>query len=137
MLFRSATVPVPLVRAVLEVLDDWRPPVQAIVAVDSLTHGALVDDLAAGLSRYLRVPVVGRFAIVDPEIRPGQGATNSAQRVGVVARRFALRAELPPDAAVLLVDDRVGTGWTLTLGARALLGAGASSVHPLALALDA
>lgn len=130
-------VPVPLVRAVLAVLDDWRPPVQAVVAVESETHGRLVADLADGLARYLRVPVVGRFAIVDPDVRPGQGATNSAQRVAAVRRRFALHADVPPGASVLLVDDRVGTGWTLTLAASALHAAGASAVHPLALALDA
>ncbi|GAA4123952.1 RecQ family ATP-dependent DNA helicase [Nocardioides fonticola] len=132
-----ATVPVPLVRAVVEVLGDWRPAVQAVVAVESETHGALVDDLAAGLSRYLNVPLVGRFAIVDPEVRPGQGATNSAQRVAAVRRRFRLQADVPPEASVLLVDDRVGTGWTLTLAARALHDAGAARVLPLALALDA
>ena len=130
-------VPVPLVRAVVEVLGDWRPAVSAIVAVESETHGALVDDLAAGLSRYLKVPVVGRFAIVDPDVRPGQGATNSAQRVAAVRRRFALHADVPSGAGVLLVDDRVGTGWTLTLAARALYDAGAERVFPLALALDA
>ncbi|MBZ5735482.1 DEAD/DEAH box helicase [Nocardioides sp. TRM66260-LWL] len=131
------SVPVPLVRALLAVLDDWRPPVDAIVAVESASRPALVADLADGLSRYLRVPVVGRFAIVDSSVRPGQGATNSAQRVAAVSRRFALQADVPSGASVLLVDDRVGTGWTLTLAARALLDAGAGRVLPVALALDA
>lgn len=133
----EATVPVPLVRAVVEVLGDWRPQVQGIVVVESQTHGALVDDLAHGLSRYLNAPIVGRFAITDPDVRPGQGATNSAQRVAAVRRRYTLHADLEPDTAVLLVDDRVGTGWTLTLAAQALHRAGASRVFPLALALDA
>ena len=133
----AATVPVPLVRAVVEVLGDWRPQVQGIVVVESQTHGALVDDLAQGLSRYLNAPIVGRFAITDPDVHPGQGATNSAQRVAAVRRRYTLHADLEPDTAVLLVDDRVGTGWTLTLAAQALHRAGASRVFPLALALDA
>jgi ATP-dependent DNA helicase RecQ len=37
---------------------------------------------------------------------------------------------------VLLVDDLVVTGWTLTVASRALRGAGASEVLPLALALQ-
>lgn len=137
-LFAPATpdgpVPVPLVRAVIEVLGDWRPPVDGIVVVESVTRPTLTADLAEGLSRYLQVPVLGRWAIVDPEVAPDQGAANSAQRVAAVGRRFALHAEIPDGARVLLVDDRVGTGWTLTLAARALVTAGAAEVRPLVLA---
>jgi ATP-dependent DNA helicase RecQ len=127
-------VPVPLVRAVVEVLGDWRPPVDGIVVVESATRPTLVADLADGLSRYLRVPVLGRFAIVDPDVAPGQGAANSAQRIAAVGRRFSLQADGLADQRVLLVDDRVGTGWTLTLAARAIRSAGAAEVRPLVLA---
>jgi ATP-dependent DNA helicase RecQ len=34
---------------------------------------------------------------------------------------------------VLLLDDRVETGWTTTVAARALRQAGATDVHPLVL----
>jgi ATP-dependent DNA helicase RecQ len=128
-------VPVPLVRAVVEVLGEWRPPVDAIVVVESQTRPLLTADLADGLSRYLRVPVVGRYAIVNPDVIPGQGAANSAQRVAAVGRRYSLETDGPLDGQrVLLVDDRVGTGWTLTLAARAVRRAGASEVRPLVLA---
>nr|WP_246416312.1 DEAD/DEAH box helicase [Nocardioides luti] len=141
-LFRPGTpdgpVPVPLVRAVVEVLGDWRPAVDAIVVVESATRPTLTADLADGLSRYLKIPVVGRWAIVDESVVPGQGAMNSAQRVAAVGRRFRLEAE--PGAlegrSVLLVDDRVVTGWTLTLAARALRREGATEVRPLALATE-
>jgi ATP-dependent DNA helicase RecQ len=131
-------VPVPLVNAVLEVLGDWRPPVSAIAVVESATRPTLVSDLAAGLSRYLQVPVAGTYAIVDESIPPGRGAVNSAQRVAAVSRRFAWRPD--PDAPslegaeVLLVDDQSVTGWTLTVAARDLRSAGAVAVHPLVLA---
>ncbi len=139
-LFRPTTsdgpVPVDLVRAVVEVLGDWRPPVDAIVHVESATRPTLTADLAEGLSRYLRVPVAGRYAIVDPGVVPGQGAANSAQRVAAVGRRFRLEADLSgfQEPSVLLVDDLVVSGWTLTLAARALRRAGAGRVLPLALA---
>ena len=113
-------VPVPLVHAVLAMLDDWRPEVDAIVVVESLTRPTLTDDLAAGLSRRLQVPIVGRWAIVDPDVAPGRGAVNSAQRVAAVGRRATLQADVPAGARVLLVDDLVVTGWTLTLAARAI-----------------
>jgi ATP-dependent DNA helicase RecQ len=130
-------VPVPLVRAVIEVLGDWRPAVGAIAVVESATRPTLVRDLADGLSRYLHVPVVGTFAIVDPDVPPGRGAVNSAQRVAAVSRRFAWRPEpgaTLAGAEVLLVDDRVVTGWTITIAARDLRAAGAATVHPLVLA---
>ncbi|MEQ4548142.1 RecQ family ATP-dependent DNA helicase [Nocardioides kribbensis] len=142
-LFRPETpdgpVPVPLVRAVVEVLGDWRPPVDGIVVVESATRPTLTADLADGLSRYLQVPVLGRWAVVDPDVAPGKGSMNSAQRVAAVGRRSALETE--PGAlegrSVLLVDDLVATGWSLTLAARAIRGAGAAAVHPLTLAAQA
>jgi len=137
-LFAPATpdgpVPDPLARAVVAVLGDWRPPVDGIVVVESATHPTLTADLADGLSRFLKVPVVGRYAIVDPDVAPGQGAANSAQRIAAVGRRFDLQAEVEEGSRILLVDDRVGTGWTLTLAARAIRSAGAAEVRPLVLA---
>ena len=130
-------VPVPLVRAVVEVLGDWRPAVDGIVVVESATRPTLTADLADGLSRYLKVPVLGRYAIADPTVEPGQGAMNSAQRVAAVGRRFRLDADDLTGRRVLLVDDLVVTGWTLTLAARAVRRAGADAVLPLALALQA
>jgi len=131
-------VPVPLVKAVIEVLGDWRPRVDAIVVVESATRPTLTADLADGLSRYLKVPVAGRFAIVDPDVEPGRGAMNSAQRVAAVGRRFALQADEAAlkDSAVLVVDDLVVTGWTLTLAARAIRAAGAAEVAPLVLGVS-
>ncbi|MDN4172112.1 DEAD/DEAH box helicase [Nocardioides sp. SOB77] len=128
-------VPVPLVRAVVEVLEEWRPRVDAIVVVESASRPTLTTDLAAGLSRYLQVPVVGTWAVVDPDVAPGQGAMNSAQRVAAVGRRSALHADVPEGARVLLVDDRTDTGWSLTLAALALRRAGAAEVLPLVLAV--
>jgi ATP-dependent DNA helicase RecQ len=139
-LFRPDTpdgpVPPGLVQAMLTLLDDWRPEVDAIVVVESLTRPTLTDDLAAGLSRRLQVPVVGRWAVVDPDVAPGQGAFNSAQRVAAVGRRASLQAEVAPGARVLLVDDLVVTGWTLTLATGAIRSAGASAVLPLTLAVQ-
>jgi ATP-dependent DNA helicase RecQ len=126
-------VPDRLVHAVIEVLNDWRPQVDGIVVVESQTRPTLTTDLADGLSRFLKRPVVGHWAIADPTVEPGQGAMNSAQRVAAVHRRFRLEADVPT-GPVLLVDDQVGTGWTLTLAAAALREAGAIEVLPLVLA---
>ncbi len=128
-------VPVPLVRALVEVLADWRPEVDVVVQVESQGRPILTSDLAEGLSRHLQVPMAGRVTITDPSVAPGQGAMNSAQRVAAVLRRYT------PDAAVsgrrvLLVDDRMVTGWTLTVATHLLRGAGAADVVPLVLAVE-
>ncbi len=101
---RDVPVPDGLVHAVIEVLADWRPRVDAIVVVDSARRPTLTRDLADGLSRYLRVPVVGRWAIVDPTVEPGRGAANSAHRVAAVSRRYRFEGEVP----------RVGCCWSTT-----------------------
>jgi ATP-dependent DNA helicase RecQ len=141
-LFREDTpdgpVPPGLAQAVMDVMKDWssewtsRP--DAVVVVESATRPALVRDLAEGLSRVMQVPVVGTWSIRDPSVPPRAGQSNSAQRVAAVRRRGGLDADVPAGATVLLVDDQVATGWTLTVAATAIRAAGASAVLPLALA---
>ena len=135
-----SAVPVPLVRAVVAMLADWQPEPDVIVVTESATRPGLVADLADGLSRYLQLPIVGRWAITDPSVLAGQGATNSAQRVAAVTRRHGLLLDDPEvvrGRRVLLVDDLVATGWSLTLASDALVSAGADAVLPLTLAVSA
>lgn len=141
-LFRDDTpdgpVPVPLARAVVDVLNDWQPHVEGIVLVESATRPALGEDLVAGLSRFLGIRVVGRLALADPDVPPGAGSANSARRVAAVRRRTSLQLDADVSGrSLLLVDDRTVTGWTLTIAASALREAGASAVHPLVLAVSA
>ncbi len=127
-------VPAPLVRGMVAVLADWQPRPDAIVGFESRTHPVLVGTLVDGLSRHLGVPVSGRVAIADDSIAPGGGAANSAQRVAAVSRRHALA--LTGDVSgrrVLLVDDLVVTGWSMTLAATWLREHGVTAVLPLAL----
>jgi ATP-dependent DNA helicase RecQ len=55
--------------------------------------------------------------------------------VAAVLRRYRLEADLPA-GPVLLLDDLVGTGWTLTVASRALREAGATDVLPLTLGTE-
>ena len=138
-LFREDTpdgpVPPALAQAVLEVMKTWSPEwtsrPDAIVMVESATRPTLTRDLAESLARVMQIPVVGTWAVVDDSVPPRAGQANSAQRVSAVRRRSGLRADVPPGATVLLVDDLVETGWSATLAAVALRDAGASGVLPL------
>jgi ATP-dependent DNA helicase RecQ len=67
---------------------------------------------------------------------------NSAWRLRSVHAAFAVPAELAEALAgrpgpVLLVDDLVDSGWTLTVTARLLRQAGATAVLPLTLGVAA
>ena len=62
----------------IEVLDDWRPPVDGIVVVESRPARRWSATWPRA-SRYLGVPVTGRYAIVDAS-RRRPGAARSTRR---------------------------------------------------------
>ena len=72
-------VPKPLVDAVLEVLGDWHPAWPArptgVAYVESARRPQLTRDLAEGLARYLQLPLVARWQIVDPDVAAGAGSS--------------------------------------------------------------
>ncbi|MBP2706586.1 ATP-dependent DNA helicase RecQ [Microbispora sp. RL4-1S] len=134
----DAPVPDDVFAAVVEVLRSWRwdsRPV-AVVSVPSATHPILVGSLTERLARVGRLQHLGELGY-----RSGAPARrhNSAQRVTAVRATLAMPKELAAAVAaaggpILLVDDRVETGWTLTLAAAQIRHAGAPAVLPLALA---
>lgn len=139
-MFAAGAADAPVRREVLDacvrVLAEWpwkaRPA--AVVAMPSRSRPQLVDSLARGISEIGSLPYLGALELVDGG-PTGQPGGNSAFRVaGVWGRISALGLEIPA-APVLLVDDRVDSGWTLTVAARELRRAGATEVLPFALAL--
>jgi ATP-dependent DNA helicase RecQ len=125
-------VPGELLDACVTVLAGWDWPARpvGIVAMSSRSRPKLVLDLAERIAAVGRLPLLGTMTSTGPS----PSAANSAHRAAALLG--SLRApELPAlDGPVLLVDDRVDTGWTLTVAARALRHAGAPAVLPFALA---
>jgi ATP-dependent DNA helicase RecQ len=135
----AAGLPVPLRDPVLATLDAWHPEhrPEGVVVVRSDSRPALVQHLAEGVARHLGVPLVGAV-VPRPDVPAGRHDVNSAHRLAAVARRLELdlppaTAEGLPGRAVLLVDDRTDSGWTLTVAARLLRQAGAAAVLPFVL----
>ncbi|MEU8182492.1 DEAD/DEAH box helicase [Micromonospora sp. NPDC049044] len=141
-------VPVPddVVGAVVEVLKAWahgddpwpRRPV-GVVAVGSRRRPRLVGSLAERIAAVGRLPLLGEVTPAGPGGSAGPRG-NSAQRVRALHDTFTVPADLAAalaglDGPVLLVDDLVDSGWTMTLVARVLRRAGAPDVLPLALAV--
>lgn len=89
--------------------------------------------LAKGGADALGLPLKDtlRSTRLDP---PLSLASDMGRRDQAVRGRYAARSRSIAGARVLLVDDVVTTGATLREAARVLLEAGASAVHPLALA---
>jgi len=114
--------------------DRWPARPVGVVTIGSRSRPALVGSLGARIAEVGRLPLLGSVELVGP---PAPAGVNSAQRVRALHDALAVPALPPLDGPLLLVDDYVDSGWTMALAARALRGAGAPMVLPLALALTA
>ncbi len=134
-------VPDDVLDAVVRVLAAWnweRRPA-GVVTIASGSRPQLVESLGARLARAGRLPLLGRAEATRPGA-PASSSSNSAQRVRALWNRFRLQPEVEAalsrlQGPVLLVDDRVDSGWTMTVVAKLLREAGAPAVLPLALAV--
>ncbi|MGW4645263.1 DEAD/DEAH box helicase [Kitasatospora sp. NPDC004289] len=112
-----------------------------VVTMDSARRPRLVASLGARIAEVGRLQLLGRVSYVDG--RPPHGPrSNSAQRLHSLAGALVLPDELQQAIAanpgpVLLVDDLVDSGWTVTVAARLLRRAGTGPVLPLTLAVQA
>jgi ATP-dependent DNA helicase RecQ len=118
---------------------DWAQRPATVVAMPSRTRPTMIGALAQRIAATGQLGYLGSLGYAGGG--PGR-QHNSAQRLAALWRKLivpdALAAALagPPGPAgpVLLVDDRVDTGWTMTVGAKLLREAGAPAVLPFALA---
>ena len=129
-----------LTDAVVKVLAawDWAQRPTSVVTLPSRSRPVLVGTLGeriAGIGRLTYLGALG-YATADG---PGPRRHNSAQRLASLWRSLVVREDLQAaleaaDGPVLLIDDQIDTGWTMTVAAALLRDAGASAVLPLALA---
>ncbi|OLT31167.1 recombinase RecQ [Actinomadura sp. CNU-125] len=131
-------VPPDMLDAVVTVLAawDWSARPTGVVTIGSRSRPRLVTGLGHRIAEIGRLPYLGELAPVG---EPVPRRHNSAQRLRSVWNALALPdpvaaalAEAP--GPVLLVDDRIETGWTMTVAVRLLRHAGAPAVLPLTLA---
>ncbi|MFI6926274.1 RecQ family ATP-dependent DNA helicase [Nonomuraea spiralis] len=125
-------------KAVIQVLSawEWRDRPVAVVNVPSATRPQLVRGFAERLAQVGRLTYLGELGYRAGA--PGQ-QFNSAKRVQAIRGTLAMPKDVGTAIAecggpVLLVDDRVDTGWTMTLAAALVRHAGAPAVLPLVLA---
>ena len=120
--------------AAVLVREKWKPapPPAWVTAVPSARRAELVNGFVGRLAAKLNLP----FAPIlrrTRDVRPQKEMQNSVQQVRNLLGAFAIEGK-PPTGPVLLVDDVVDSGWTLTLLAVMLRQHGSGPVHPFALA---
>ena len=119
---------------------DWKQRPAAVVAMPSRTRPELITSLAQRIAAIGRLPYLGALGYATDD-GPGPRRHNSAQRLAALWRALTVPADLSDaltsNAAgpVLLIDDQIDTGWTMTVAAKLLRDAGAPAVLPLALAV--
>jgi ATP-dependent DNA helicase RecQ len=132
----------PVVAAAIKVLAawDWAQRPAGILSLPSGTRPELVTSLGQRLAEVGRLPYLGALRYAGDG--PGPRRHNSAQRLSSLWHAFELPDDVRDalarlDGPVLVVDDRIDTGWTMTVAARLLREAGAPAVLPLVLAVTA
>jgi len=138
----DAPVPADLVEAVVKVLAawDWADRPAGVITLPSRSRPQLITTLGQRIAEVGRMPYLGPLDYAGG-VRLGASQFNSAQRLRALWNAFTVPASVCDALAslggpVLLVDDRIDTGWTMTVAARLLREAGAAGVLPLALAVS-
>lgn len=124
-----------LVEAVVDMIQNrWKPnPAPTwVCCVPSLNHPMLVPHFAQRLAQRLGIPFVDAVSKVRHN-QPQKGQQNSFHQCHNLDGVFEI-TQYYPDQPVLLVDDIVDSGWTLTVIAALLQQAGSGLVYPVALA---
>jgi ATP-dependent DNA helicase RecQ len=127
-----------LVNACAALVREWKPqPAPAwVTCIPSRHHASLVPDFARRLAAALHL----RFDDVLDKIAdrpPQKEMENWIQQARNVDGSLAVKMSPLPAGPILLVDDMVDSGWTLTVAAYLLTSHGGGVVYPLALASTA
>lgn len=124
-----------LVEAMVEMIQQrWHPnpAPQWVCCVPSCAHPQLVPDYARRLAARLGLPFVDVVSKVRNN-QPQKGQQNRFHQCRNLDGAFAINQPLD-NSPVLIVDDIVDSGWTLTVIAALLQQAGSGMVYPVALA---
>jgi ATP-dependent DNA helicase RecQ len=117
------------------ILDRWRPDPfpRWVTWAPSRERPELVPPFARALADALGLPAIEAVRKIRDN-RPQREMENSTQQLRNVLGTFGVETSVVEPSPVLLVDDIVDSGWTLTVIASALLEARCGPVHPFALA---
>jgi ATP-dependent DNA helicase RecQ len=117
---------------------DWEKRPVSVVTMPSRARPALITGLGERIAAIGRLRYLGALGYATAD-GPGPRRHNSAQRLASLWRALVVPDDLrsalvAADGPVLLIDDLIDTGWTMTVATALLRDAGAPAVLPLALA---
>ncbi|MEA4903057.1 RecQ family ATP-dependent DNA helicase [Desulfitobacterium sp.] len=126
-----------LVNAMSELVAFWNPSPHPtwVTAVPSLRRPELVSGLAKRLAEKLGIPFIPSLIKVK-ETAEQKTMNNSMRQAMNLKGAFAIEGPVP-EGPVLLVDDMIDSGWTMTICGALLREAGSGKVFPIALASTA
>lgn len=112
--------------------EHWDGQLQWITNIPSCRHPLLVSDFAKRLAESLGLPYIDALACTRdyPEQKTMQ---NNYLQIKNLEGAFTIKSEIPM-TSVLLVDDIVDSGWSLTLSGWMLRERGVEKVYPFVLA---
>lgn len=122
-----------LVDAMIEMIQQWqpRPAPKWVCCVPSQRHPALVPDFAQRLAKKLGLPFYDAITKIKNNA-PQKEQENRFHQCHNLDGAFDVTQYL--DSPVLLIDDVIDSGWTLTVLSALLQQAGSGVVYPVALA---
>lgn len=116
------------------ILNRWKPVPfpEWVTAIPSRRHPSLVPDLAQRIATSLGIPFLPVLMRSKdaPEQKTMQNETKQANNV----LDTLMIKEIVPTGPVLLVDDIIDSGWTLTMAGYLLRKSGSGAVYPFTLA---
>jgi len=124
-----------LVEAIADMYENrWQvaPAAQWVACVPSRKYPGLVPDFAQRLAGRLQLPFVDAIHKVRDN-EPQKDQQNRFHQCSNLDGAFELKKGIP-QTPVLLVDDIIDSGWTLTVLAALLRQAGSGLVYPVVLA---
>lgn len=119
------------------ILNRWKPENKPtwLTCVPSNKHPKLVPDFAERVAIMLKIPFIPAIHKVKNN-QPQKLQNNRFHQCNNLDGVFAVQEDVP-SGPVLLLDDVVDSGWTLTVLAALLQQAGSGLVYPVALASSA
>jgi ATP-dependent DNA helicase RecQ len=130
-----------LTDAVIKVLAawDWSQRPAGVLTLPSRTRPVLITSFGQRIAQVGRLPYLGSLGYASTD-GPGPRRHNSAQRLRSLWHALTVPDDLRGALSqltgpLLLIDDRIETGWTMTVAAKHLREAGAPAILPLALAV--
>lgn len=116
------------------ILNNWHPDPMPewICSIPSIRHPQLVSEFAKAIANQLGIPFISALRKTSQSAEQKLMLNRFMQAQNVI-QSLGVSGKIPPQP-VLLIDDIIDSGWTLTIAGYLLRESGSGIVYPFALA---